>query len=147
MKKIRKQKFKLKISSVTENLEIIREFINNIATKAGFSEENVDQIELAVDEACTNVIKHAYHYSTKRMLDISVFIDPEKMEIIIIDKGAGFNPNRLPVPDLEKYMRDAKVGGLGIHLMRTLMDEVNFSINPGKKNQVSLVKYRTRKSA
>lgn len=147
MKKTRKQKFKLKISSVTENLEIIREFINNIATKAGFNEEGVDQIELAVDEACTNVIKHAYKYSTKRMLDISVFVDNEKMEIVITDKGGGFNPDKLPVPNLEKYMRVAKVGGLGIHLMRTLMDEVNFSINPGKKNQVSLVKYLTRKSA
>ena len=147
MKKMRKQKFKLKISSATENLEIIREFINNIATKAGFDEEGVDQIELAVDEACTNVIKHAYKYSAKRMLDISVFLDNEKMEIVIIDKGGGFNPDKLPVPNLEKYMRVAKVGGLGIHLMRTLMDEVNFSINPGKKNQVSLVKYFTRKSA
>lgn len=147
MKKARKQKFKLKISSVTENLEIIREFINNIAQKAGFNEESVDQIELAVDEACTNVIKHAYKYSTSRMLDISVFLDPEKIEIIIMDKGAGFNPDKLQIPDLEKYMHSAKSGGLGIHLMRTLMDEVNFSINPGKKNQVSLVKYKTRKSA
>lgn len=147
MNKTRKQKFKLKISSITENLEIIREFINNIAQKGGFSEECVDQIELAVDEACTNVIKHAYNYSSKRMLDISVFLDNEKIEIIIMDKGAGFNPDSLPIPNLEKYMRVAKVGGLGIHLMRTLMDEVNFSINPGKKNQVSLVKYLSRKSA
>jgi serine/threonine-protein kinase RsbW len=147
MKKTRKQKFKLKISSVTDNLEIIREFINNIAQKAGFNEESVDQIELAVDEACTNVIKHAYKYSRDRMLDIAVSLDQEKIEISIMDKGAGFNPDNLPIPDLEKYMRNAKVGGLGIHLMRTLMDEVNFSINPGKKNQVSLVKYRTQKSA
>ena len=147
MNKTRKQKFKLKISSATENLEIIREFINNVATKAGFSGESVDQIELAVDEACTNVIKHAYKYSSNRMLDISVFLDNEKIEIIIMDKGAGFNPDNLPIPNLEKYMRAAKVGGLGIHLMRTLMDEVNFSINPGKKNQVSLVKYLSRKSA
>ena len=147
MKKPKKQKYKLRISSSTENLEIIREFINNIASKAGFSEENVDQIELAVDEACTNVIKHAYKYSDKRMLDISVMLDNEKMEIIIMDKGAGFNPEKLPVPNLEKYMRVAKAGGLGIHLMRTLMDEVNFSMNPGKRNQVSLVKYIGRKSA
>ncbi|MEJ2054496.1 MAG: ATP-binding protein [Calditrichaceae bacterium] len=147
MKKTRKQKFKLKISSVTDNLEIIREFINNIAQKAGFNEGSVDQIELAVDEACTNVIKHAYKYSRDRMLDIAVSLDQEKIEISIMDKGAGFNPDNLPIPDLEKYMRNAKVGGLGIHLMRTLMDEVNFSINPGNKNQVSLVKYRTQKSA
>lgn len=147
MEKLRKQKFRLKISSITENLEIIREFINNLAQKAGFNEEGADQIELAVDEACTNVIKHAYKFNTKRMLDILVFLDNEKMEIIISDKGSGFDPDKLPIPDLQKYAHEAKMGGLGIHLMKTLMDEVNYSFNPGKKNTVSLVKYLERKSA
>lgn len=147
MENIGKQKFKLKISSITDNLEVIREFINSIATKAGFNEEGADQIELAVDEACTNVIKHAYKFDTKRMLDISVFIDKEKMEIIISDKGSGFDPSKLQIPDLEKYVHESKMGGLGIHLMKTLMDEVNYSFNPGKRNQVSLIKYLERKSA
>jgi serine/threonine-protein kinase RsbW len=147
MGKTRKQKFRLKISSITDNLEVIRDFINNLAKKAGFNDEGADQIELAVDEACTNVIKHAYKFDTKKMLDISVFLDKEKMEIIISDKGSGFDISKLQVPDLEKYVHESKMGGLGIHLMRTLMDEVNYSFNPGKKNQVSLVKYLTRKSA
>lgn len=147
MSKPKKQKYKLKISSITENLEIIREFINKIARKAGFSDEGADQIELAVDEACTNVIKHAYHFDSKRMLDISVLVDKEKIEIIVTDKGSGFDPDQLMAPDIPKYAHEAKVGGLGIHLMKSLMDEVSYSFNPGKRNSVSLVKYYSRKSA
>ncbi len=141
MRKRSKQKYKLKVSSVTENLEIIRDFVNNIATKAGFSDDTADQIELAVDEACTNVVKHAHKYNAKRMIDISVILEPEKIEIIISDTGGGFDVDKLPRPNLEKFIHESKSGGLGIHLMRTLMDEVNFTFNPGKKNQVSLIKY------
>lgn len=147
MSKLKKQKYRLKVSSITENLEIIREFINRIARKAGFSEEGADQIELAVDEACTNVIKHAYHFDSKRMLDISVLVDKEKIEIIVTDKGSGFDPDQLAPPDIPKYAHEARVGGLGIYLMKTLMDEVSYSFNPGIKNTVSLVKYYNRKSA
>lgn len=136
-----KQKYKLRISSVTDNLEIIRDFINRLAVKGGFSNDVADQIELAVDEACTNVIRHAYHYNAKRMIDIAVHLDKEKMEIIVSDKGQGFDATLLLKPDLEKYVHEARTGGLGIHLMRSLMDEVNFNFKPGKKNQVSLVKY------
>jgi len=141
MDRRRRQKYKLKISSITENLEIIREFVNRLALHGGFSQEMADQIELAVDEACTNVIKHAYKYDPKRSIDIAVLLDKTKMEIVISDKGQGFNITELPKPDLEKYVHESRSGGLGIHLMRSLMDEVNFKFHPGKRNEVSLIKY------
>jgi len=139
-KKVR-QKYQLKISSITENLEIIREFTRNLAVKAGFNNEVSDQIVLAVDEACTNVIKHAHSYNARRLIELVVFLDPEKMEIVISDKGKGFDIDSLQTPDIKKYVHESRTGGLGIHLMRTLMDEVSFSIQPSKKNKVSMVKY------
>lgn len=142
-----KQKFKLRVSSVTENLEVIREFINSLAVKGGFGGEISDQITLAVDEACTNVIKHAHKYDARRMIDIAVRLNKEKIEIDISDKGKGFDISKLQKPNLEKYMHEAKIGGLGIQLMKTLMDEVNYSFNPGVKNKVTLVKYLRKKSA
>ena len=145
MERSSKQKYKLRISSITENLEIIREFINRLAIKGGFGSDIADQIELAVDEACTNVIKHAHKYNAKRIIDITVFIDRNKIEVIVSDTGKGFDIDKLPEPDIEKYVRESKMGGLGIHLMRTLMDEVNYTFNPGKKNQVSLIKYFDKK--
>ncbi len=147
MKKSSRQKFNIRFPSKTDNLEVIRDFVNRLALKGGFSREISDQIALAVDEACTNVIKHAHKFDARRMIDVTVHIDEEKMEIIISDKGKGFDPSRLTKPDLRKYIHEAKMGGLGIHLMRTLMDEVNYSFNPGTKNQVALVKYINKKSA
>ncbi|MCK5034227.1 MAG: ATP-binding protein, partial [Calditrichia bacterium] len=80
------EKFKLKIPSVTENLFLIREFVIKIASKAGFSLEIQEQIALAVDEACTNVIKHAHKFDASRAIDINVVLDSQKMTISIIDK-------------------------------------------------------------
>ena len=139
--KVKSQKYRLKIPSITENLQMIREFVLKIAFKAGFNEETQEQIALAVDEACTNVIKHAHHHDARRLMDIQIQTDMNKMRITITDKGSGFDVTKLKDPDLEKYIKESKHGGLGIYLIKTLMDEVNYEFNPGVKNQVQLTKY------
>jgi serine/threonine-protein kinase RsbW len=137
----KKQKFQLKVSSKTENLEIIRDFIRAITGNIGFNEDSREQIALAVDEACTNVIKHAHGYDARRMVEIRVELDKEKIAITIADKGKGFDPENLPRPDVSRYIHEARMGGLGIHLMRSLMDQVSYEINPGIRNKVSMIKY------
>ena len=142
------EKFNLKIPSVTENLYLIREFVIKIALKAGFSTEAQEQIALAVDEACTNVIKHAHKFDARRVIDINVVLDSQKMTISILDKGKGFDVNKLQTPDLQKFAKESRHGGLGIYLMKTLMDDVQYEFNPGKKNQVQMTKfYQSQKSA
>lgn len=141
MKNAKKHRYTLSVASVTENLETIREFVGRLARETGFDEDSAMQIELAVDEASTNVIKHAYRYNPAHTVDIVVEINSEKMEIVISDRGRGFDINKVPAPDIAKKIAAAKPGGLGIHLMRSLMDEVHFSINPKKQNEVKLVKY------
>ncbi|MDZ7261944.1 MAG: ATP-binding protein [candidate division KSB1 bacterium] len=133
--------YQLKIPSQTDNLELIREFVAKVATKVGFKEEDVHKIELAVDEACANVIKHAYEKDTKQPIDIIIKIDYQKLTVIITDKGKGFDPKSLKLPDMREYLAEMRVGGLGIYLMKTLMDEVDFNITPGVSNQVKMVKY------
>ncbi len=139
--KAKTQKYKLKIPSITENLKMIREFVLKIAAKAGFKEETQEQIALAVDEACTNVIKHAHHHDARRLMDIQIQTDANKMKITITDKGRGFDITKLKDPDVEKFIKESKHGGLGIYLIKTLMDEVDYEFNPGVKNQVQLTKY------
>lgn len=141
MKKQKTRQFKLKVASAPENLETIREFIHDIALGAGFDSEAAGQIELAVDEACTNVIKHAHNYEYDKAMELLVLLDTQKMTITITDRGLGFDVNNVTKPDLRKYIHEAKKGGLGIHLMRSLMDEVQFAFNPGIKNRVTMVKF------
>ncbi|RMD97750.1 MAG: ATP-binding protein [Calditrichaeota bacterium] len=135
--------FQLKIPSQTDNLEIIREFVAKIASRMGFNEDDISKIELAVDEACTNVIKHAYRKNQKKAIDISLFLQPQKLTIVVADQGKGFDPRKLKTPEMSEYLAKMQVGGLGVYLMRTLMDEVEFKSRPGKGNEVRMVKYLT----
>ena len=136
-----KTKYQLKIPSKTDNLELIRAFVSRIAEKVGFNSDDVNKIELAVDEACANVIKHAYKSGQKEPIDLLVEIDYKKLSIIISDKGKGFNIAKIARTDMKEYLAEMRVGGLGIHLMKALMDEVEFDSKPGKKTQVKMVKY------
>jgi serine/threonine-protein kinase RsbW len=130
----------LKVKSKTENLSEIRDFVSNNALEAGIPMTTVENIILAVDEACTNIIKHAYKLSPEGEIIIKIDYDEEKFMVTIIDYGKSFEPERVPLPDLQKYYREHRVGGLGMYLMKSLMDDVKYSSVPGKYNQVLLSK-------
>ncbi len=140
MKSKDKNSKELKVKSKTDNLSVIRDFISSNAHKAGISTEAADNIMLAVDEACTNIIKHAYKSYPEGEIIIKINYDIKKFTILIIDYGKTFDPTSVPKPDLKKYYHEHKVGGLGIYLMRTLMDDVKYTTVPGKYNQVLLSK-------
>jgi serine/threonine-protein kinase RsbW len=131
---------KLEIKSRTENLAEIREFINSAAVEAGFSKDAIDNIILAVDEACTNIIKHAYKYFPDGKIILNLKTDKKTFTIEIIDYGKSFEPGLVTNPDLLKYFNEKRVGGLGMYLMKTLMDDVRYTSVPGKFNRVSLTK-------
>lgn len=131
---------KLVIKSRTENLSSLREFISDNANNAGLGTDDIDDIILAVDEACTNIIKHAYKSVPDGEIIIEINYNSRKFTIKLIDHGNSFDPESVPVPDLQKYLRQRKVGGLGLYLMRTLMDDVKYISVPGEYNQVMLSK-------
>ncbi len=136
-----KREYKLRIPSQTENLELIRHFVGLVAKKVGFSEDDIGKIELATDEACTNVIKHAYEPGQDQTLDVLIKLDYQKFTVMVTDHGKGFQPDKVKIPNMKQYLAELRVGGLGIFLMRTLMDEVDYDIKPGVRNQVKMVKY------
>jgi len=135
------QKYKLKIQSDSSNLELIRQFIYDVAVKSGFSNEEANKLELAVDEACSNVVRHAYTDGVEKGLEIETLIKKDRLIIKIKDKGKGFDPEAIRTPDMKEYLAKYKIGGLGIHIINTLVDRVDFKINPGIKNEVILTKY------
>ncbi|UCH66047.1 MAG: ATP-binding protein [Ignavibacterium sp.] len=136
----KKNNSELTVKSRTENLSLIRDFISDKASATGISNEEVENIMLAVDEACTNIIKHAYKSYPDGEIIIKVDYNRDKLLITIIDYGNTFDPLVVPDPDLQKYYRNGKVGGLGMYLMKSLMDDVKYTTVPGKYNQVLLSK-------
>ena len=130
----------LKVKSKTENLSLIRDFINTSAAEAGVTPDVLENIILAVDEACTNIIKHAYKSFPEGELIIKTKSTLSRFVISITDYGNTFEPDTIPEPDLQKYYRQKRVGGLGMYLMKTLMDDVKYVSIPGKYNEVLLSK-------
>ena len=128
------------VKSKTENLSVIRDFVSGNARAAGIPEATVENIILAVDEACTNIIKHAYKLSPEGEIIIKIDYDEEKFTVTIIDYGKSFEPDRVPLTDLQKYYREHRVGGLGMYLMKSLMDNVEYITVPGEYNKVLLSK-------
>lgn len=128
----------LTIESKTENLSEVREFVKSAALEVGFSPDTIENIVLAVDEACTNIIKHAYKYYPDGKIKIKLQSAGNKFMIELIDYGTSFEPEKVPEPDIQKYYQQHKVGGLGMYLMKTLMDDVKYYCVPGKYNCVLL---------
>jgi serine/threonine-protein kinase RsbW len=137
--------YSLRIPSQKDNLEMIRKFVAGVAKKVGFECDDVNKIELAMDEACTNVIEHAYQNDENQNIDVAIKIDYQKFTIVVTDKGKSFKPNDIELPDMESYLAELRVGGLGIYLMKKLMDEVEFRSNEKGKNEVRMVKYLMKK--
>jgi anti-sigma regulatory factor (Ser/Thr protein kinase) len=126
-----------------ENLDAIREFVGGIAAKGGFSDKETYNIKLATDEAASNIIEHAYEGVSNGILEISCGLHKNSIVIILVDHGESFDPSAVPMPDLKADLSERQVGGLGIFLMRKLMDEVHYDADPKhNRNTLTLIKRR-----
>lgn len=140
MKKILK-KYKISVGCSTQNLEIIRNFVLNIAHQNHLDADQISQIELAVDEASTNVIKHSCEYNEAKTLTIEIKIEEDRFIVEIIDRGdKKFDPNSVQKVNLKEFVKNRKHGGLGIHLMKNLMDDVQYYGGDKNYNRVKLIK-------
>lgn len=136
--------FLLQVPSNTENLAMIRDFVNGIGMRAGFSAPEVANLEMAVDEACANVIEHAYGPEVTKEVSVKATIDDETVQIDVVDTGKGFDPGEISQLNLEQLVAERRSGGLGMRLMKTLMDEVHYEMIPGKKNELRMIKRRKK---
>jgi len=125
-----------------ENLDEIREFVGDIARKGGFSDKDVYNIQLATDEAASNVIEHAYQNMPNKVLDLSCGMNGDVIIITLTDYGESFDPSEVPLPDLKADLSDRKIGGLGIFLMRKLMDEIDYRPGPNQSNVLTMIKHK-----
>lgn len=138
------QRDSITIESKTDRLIAVRDFVAEAAREFGFNDEEISKITLAVDEACTNVIKHAYKFDPGKDITVKVKGNGGAFEVSIFDTGNQFNPDAIPTPDMKEYLTHFRHGGLGVLLMKTLMDKVEYKFDPGRPNEVRLVKYLQR---
>jgi serine/threonine-protein kinase RsbW len=134
------RKFTLQVPSSTENLALIREFVTAVGRQAQLEEPEISNLELAVDEACANVIEHAYGHDITKEVVVRAKFDDESLQISVIDEGLGFDPGNVGQDSVEQLIHSRKSGGLGIRLIKQLMDEVSYEIMPGQKNELHMTK-------
>jgi anti-sigma regulatory factor (Ser/Thr protein kinase) len=123
-----------------EYLDEIREFVGEIARAGGFTDKDVYNIQLATDEAASNIIEHAYEKIPDGVLELSCGVREDLITIVLIDHGESFDPSEIPLPDLKADLSARKIGGLGIFLMRKLMDDVHYEVKAGQGNILTMNK-------
>ena len=137
--------FNLLMPSVTfparfEILDDLREFVAEIASENGFTDKEVFSLQLAADEAASNIIEHAYADVSDAEFDVTCDMQGDALVIVMRDTGEPFDISKVKQPDLKADLSDRQIGGLGVYLMRKLMDEVHYEANSRTGNVLTMIK-------
>ena len=127
-------------SAKFESLDAIREFAAQAARDAGMDDASIYAVELSTDEACSNIIEHAYASTAAGDIECTCASDDQILTIVLRDHGCPFDIMSIPQPDMETILEERRVGGLGVYLMRKLMDEVVYENNNESGNVLTLTR-------
>ena len=125
-----------------ESLSPIRDFVYKQALEAGLDESQAYAVQSAVDEACSNIIDHAYGGEDRGTIFVTCTDGKKGLTITIRDFGKPFDPTKVHKPRPIKNLKDIQTGGLGLHFIRNFMDEVHFDFSIDQGNLLTLTKYR-----
>jgi len=128
------------VAATIEQIPAISDFIERLMSHAGFDLRKIMEVQLAGEEACTNVAKYAYP-GKEGTIHIVARVHGERLVLIIEDHGIAFDPTTHIVALSQADTKDRPIGGLGIHLIRCYVDEISFEFRDGK-NVLTLVKNR-----
>ena len=127
------------------SLALIRLVVTHLAEVIGFTEEDVGKIEIAVDEACTNVIEHAYKdLQPKPVVRVEIQSQADQIIVDIIDHGVPFDFGSYETPRFPEHWADGHMRGVGLFLIRKCTDEAVYERLPEPANRLRLVKKLNR---
>lgn len=137
-----KPELSITIPSRTDLLKMLTELTRHIAIRNLFTESESQKVSLAVDEAITNVIKHSYKNEEKGKITLDFFSGDHGIKICV--SFAGIPPDLQKNPaDVEKLIRDKKKGGLGVTLIKKIMDSVKYNTVEGT-NYLEMIKWKKK---
>jgi len=130
------------VASQLSNLAAIADFVGAAAARAGLDEQQVFEVQMATDEACTNSMEHAYGGREDGQVHVCCSSENDAFVVRVVDYGKPFAPESVPEPDLSVRIEERSVGGLGLYLMRRLVDEIEFARDADGGNRVTMRKRR-----
>jgi serine phosphatase RsbU (regulator of sigma subunit)/anti-sigma regulatory factor (Ser/Thr protein kinase)/transposase len=137
----RGRKAQLTVEAREIRLREVRDFVGRVGRTAGLSAVDVSNCKLAVDEACTNIVRHAYR-DDNGTIEVHIHYGRMWMEIRIRDRGTSFDFDAVQAPDLDQYVAMGKRGGLGVYLINRIMDSVEYTTRDGVNELVMLLDRR-----
>lgn len=126
----------LSITSHPENLKHIRKVMKDIMSKTRLSKEDSGCIILAVDEACSNIIKHSYKNDYNQKIDLTIKLEKTLLTISITDTGIRFDKNSIKTRNIDEI----KPGGLGTYIINQVMDRVDHNCTAKGLNRIKMMK-------
>ena len=127
----------IKISSDPKYLKILRSAVFHLARMCGFSNKEGNAMTVAVSEAAANIIKHAYRNATDKPIFMNCRILDDRLEIMLGDSGLKTDPEKIKSRPLEEI----RPGGLGVHIIKSTMDEVTYDNSSEDFNYLTMAKY------
>ena len=115
------------------------DFINGFLEKKDMNSKIISQIDITVDEICSNIFNYAYKDKKGQVL-VEISYKDNAVTIRFVDTGVKFNPLEKEDPDVNLSLQERKVGGLGIYLVKQLMDDVKYEYSPKKENILTIIK-------
>ncbi|MBT1702646.1 ATP-binding protein [Chryseosolibacter indicus] len=132
--------YRYKVGCSIENLKGVRDFIRNTLKTHGVQDLQISEMVLALDEMCSNLMIHSHQCNPDELFELHISVQEGKPVIFeIIDDGTVFDINKFSEPDLGNLVHDKRKGGLGIRLVKTIMDKVEYQTASGK-NVCRLIK-------
>ncbi|MBQ2593332.1 MAG: ATP-binding protein [Candidatus Riflebacteria bacterium] len=121
---------KLRLNGNSDTLALVRKIIDASVNHLSLNAALLNDLKLATTEACTNVIRHAYKFDALKYYDVEMRVTDRFLMIELLYSDPGFEPDKIPVPDLKKMNE----GGLGVFIIKNIMDYVKYTTNPENGN-------------
>ena len=129
----------LTLPNDVQTIQLLNEFVDNVCEAAGFDISECMRMNLAIEEAVVNVMNYAYPKGVKGMVNIDATISDKGLKFVISDNGTPFDPTAKEEVDTTLSAEERGIGGLGIHLIRQIMDSINYEHIDGR-NVLTLLK-------
>jgi anti-sigma regulatory factor (Ser/Thr protein kinase) len=132
---------RMRVEAILSNVPLVTACVTRAAEALGLDDHALYQVQLAVDEACANVVDHAYVGSQPGEMEVSCYrYDHDFLIIRVRDWGQGFDPSEVDLPQVDAPLEERSLGGLGLFLVKAVMDWVQFRFDPDDGNELLMVK-------
>jgi anti-sigma regulatory factor (Ser/Thr protein kinase) len=136
------QHLTLALANSRSEIARLTQAVDDFARQTRMTDEDRHNVQLILDELVINVIKYAFCDAQPHTIDVRLFLHGHALTMVVSDDGREFDPTQAPPPDLDRPIDERPIGGLGIHIVRTLSESITYQ-RAGGRNTITVVRTLT----